>query len=201
MPHFGFEGENAREKVIAALLDTLSRPRSVLAIVAFVTATLQAMEEIKAGTFWINDPLTDNDAGPFGGIPLLPPDHRRLGHTGPRHDLIRPGPTGGQQHHLSCVELLLRRLFFFLALVEGSDVPLTVSLAVVSDEAKRKFCMEHGAVGVINRSQFDHWGPMPDTKDGKAYGNWAKGARAFGKAIWDILGERRNPRLQGRPLR
>jgi betaine-aldehyde dehydrogenase len=29
---------------------------------------LQAMEFIKAGTFWINDPLTDNEAGPFGGM-------------------------------------------------------------------------------------------------------------------------------------
>jgi acyl-CoA reductase-like NAD-dependent aldehyde dehydrogenase len=28
---------------------------------------LHAMENIKAGTFWVNDPLTDNDAGPFGG--------------------------------------------------------------------------------------------------------------------------------------
>ncbi|MBM3463427.1 MAG: aldehyde dehydrogenase [Armatimonadetes bacterium] len=25
-------------------------------------------EEVKAGTVWINDPLTDNDAGPFGGM-------------------------------------------------------------------------------------------------------------------------------------
>ena len=29
---------------------------------------MRAMHEIKAGTFWINDPLTDNDAGPFGGM-------------------------------------------------------------------------------------------------------------------------------------
>jgi betaine-aldehyde dehydrogenase len=29
---------------------------------------LRAMESIKAGTFWVNDPLTDNDAGPFGGM-------------------------------------------------------------------------------------------------------------------------------------
>lgn len=29
---------------------------------------MHAMENIKAGTFWINDPLTDNDAGPFGGM-------------------------------------------------------------------------------------------------------------------------------------
>jgi betaine-aldehyde dehydrogenase len=29
---------------------------------------MRAMESIHAGTFWINDPLTDNDAGPFGGM-------------------------------------------------------------------------------------------------------------------------------------
>jgi acyl-CoA reductase-like NAD-dependent aldehyde dehydrogenase len=28
---------------------------------------LHAMDSIRAGTFWVNDPLTDNDAGPFGG--------------------------------------------------------------------------------------------------------------------------------------
>ena len=31
---------------------------------------MTAMHRIKAGTFWINDPLTDNDAGPFGGMRL-----------------------------------------------------------------------------------------------------------------------------------
>ncbi|MDH5284104.1 MAG: aldehyde dehydrogenase family protein [Gemmatimonadota bacterium] len=29
---------------------------------------MRAMHGIKAGTFWINDPLTDNEAGPFGGM-------------------------------------------------------------------------------------------------------------------------------------
>ena len=29
---------------------------------------MTAMERITAGTFWINDPLTDNEAGPFGGM-------------------------------------------------------------------------------------------------------------------------------------
>jgi acyl-CoA reductase-like NAD-dependent aldehyde dehydrogenase len=29
---------------------------------------LRCMREIKAGTVWFNDPLTDNDAGPFGGM-------------------------------------------------------------------------------------------------------------------------------------
>jgi betaine-aldehyde dehydrogenase len=31
-------------------------------------AILRCMREIKAGTVWFNDPLTDNDAGPFGGM-------------------------------------------------------------------------------------------------------------------------------------
>jgi len=67
-------------------------------------------------------------------------------------------------------------------------------VAVVSDEDKRQFCLDHGAVGVINRKDFDHWGPMPDTRS-KEWGVWMKGARAFGKAIWDCVGERRNPRI------
>ncbi|HKE85741.1 MAG TPA: aldehyde dehydrogenase family protein [Vicinamibacterales bacterium] len=33
-----------------------------------LTWAMRAMSEIKAGTFWINDPLTDNDAAPFGGM-------------------------------------------------------------------------------------------------------------------------------------
>jgi acyl-CoA reductase-like NAD-dependent aldehyde dehydrogenase len=35
---------------------------------------MKAMERTTAGTFWINDPLTDNDAGPFGGM-------RQTGHS------------------------------------------------------------------------------------------------------------------------
>ncbi len=51
------------------------------------------------------------------------------------------------------------------------------AVAVVSDDAKKKFCLDHGAAGVINRSQFDHWGVMPDTKDGRPT---ATGPRARG---------------------
>ena len=29
---------------------------------------VRCLREIKAGTVWFNDPLTDNDAGPFGGF-------------------------------------------------------------------------------------------------------------------------------------
>jgi len=35
---------------------------------ASLELAMRAMENIKAGTFWVNDPLTDNDAGPFGGM-------------------------------------------------------------------------------------------------------------------------------------
>ncbi len=67
-------------------------------------------------------------------------------------------------------------------------------IAVVSDDTKRQFCLDHGAVGVINRTEFSHWGLLPDP-EGAEYGDWAKGARAFGKAIWEILGARINPRI------
>jgi acyl-CoA reductase-like NAD-dependent aldehyde dehydrogenase len=33
-----------------------------------LATAMKAMDSIKAGTFWINDPLTDNDAAPFGGM-------------------------------------------------------------------------------------------------------------------------------------
>jgi crotonyl-CoA carboxylase/reductase len=68
------------------------------------------------------------------------------------------------------------------------------AIAVVSDEAKRQFCLDKGAIGVINRTEFDHWGVMPDTNSPE-YGGWAKGARAFGKAIWDITGTRESPHI------
>ena len=67
-------------------------------------------------------------------------------------------------------------------------------IAVISDEGKRQFCMDKGAVGVINRNDFSHWGPLPDTDD-PSFNDWMAGARAFGKAIWDILGERTNPKI------
>ncbi len=67
-------------------------------------------------------------------------------------------------------------------------------VAVISDDSKRQFCLDHGAIGAIDRTAFDHWGPMPDTKS-KEWGAWMKGARAFGKAIWECVGERKSPRL------
>jgi acyl-CoA reductase-like NAD-dependent aldehyde dehydrogenase len=38
-------------------------------------------EEVQAGTLWVNDPLTDNDAGPFGGMKMSG-NGRELGEEG-----------------------------------------------------------------------------------------------------------------------
>ncbi len=42
---------------------------------------MTAASNIRAGTFWVNDPLTDNDAGPFGGM-RLSGNARELGAEG-----------------------------------------------------------------------------------------------------------------------
>jgi len=68
-------------------------------------------------------------------------------------------------------------------------------IAVVSSESKFDFCKKLGAVGCINRKNFDHWGRLPDWKDTEAMHRFTAGARAFGKAIWDLLGERTSPRI------
>jgi crotonyl-CoA carboxylase/reductase len=70
-----------------------------------------------------------------------------------------------------------------------------VPVAVISSDDKVEFCTRLGAKGCINRKQFKHWGMMPHWKDGAAYAEWAKGARGFGGAIWEVLGQRRNPRI------
>lgn len=70
-----------------------------------------------------------------------------------------------------------------------------IAVGVIGDDKKTDFVMKLGAKGVINRKRFQHWGMLPHWKDDKAYNEWAKGAREFGKAIWDVVGERRSPRI------
>ena len=68
-------------------------------------------------------------------------------------------------------------------------------IAIVSAEDKFEYCESLGAVGSINRKDFAHWGMLPHWKDTVGYTEWMGGVRKFGKAIWDVLGERRNPRI------
>jgi crotonyl-CoA carboxylase/reductase len=68
-------------------------------------------------------------------------------------------------------------------------------VAVVNSEEKGDYCVGLGAVGWINRSEFDHWGQPPHWTDAQGQETWIKGVRAFGQRIWDIIGERRNPEI------
>jgi crotonyl-CoA carboxylase/reductase len=70
-----------------------------------------------------------------------------------------------------------------------------IPIAVVSNDERGEYCKQLGAVGYVDRTKFDHWGRLPDWTDDKAMTKAILGFRAFGKAIWDILGERRSPRI------
>lgn len=68
-------------------------------------------------------------------------------------------------------------------------------VAVVSNNDKIEYCKNLGAVGVINRKDFNHWGMMPYWKADDAYNRWLSGAKQFGKAFWEALGEKRSPKI------
>jgi crotonyl-CoA carboxylase/reductase len=70
-----------------------------------------------------------------------------------------------------------------------------IPIAVVSSDSKADYCLALGAKGVVNRTKFDHWGILPLWEDTVAYNKWAAGARAFGEAIWEAVGARRNPHI------
>ena len=68
------------------------------------------------------------------------------------------------------------------------------AVAVVSSAEKGEYAKSLGAVGYIDRKNFDHWG-VPPAWDSAEWKAWFDGAKAFGKAIWDVLGEKRSPRI------
>lgn len=70
-----------------------------------------------------------------------------------------------------------------------------IPVGVISDDTKADFCQRIGAKGVVNRKRFSHWGVLPHWKDEPGMAGFLEGARAFGKAIWDVLGERKSPRI------
>lgn len=69
------------------------------------------------------------------------------------------------------------------------------AIAVASSPDKGAYCERLGAIGWINRNDFDHWGIPPHWTDAEGQKRWSAGARAFGKRIWEIAGERRNPAI------
>jgi crotonyl-CoA carboxylase/reductase len=77
-----------------------------------------------------------------------------------------------------------------LATIHGARV-----VAVVSDDERGEYAKSMGAVGYINRKKFSHWGLPPHWTDLDGQKDWISACKAFGKAIWDVLGERRNPTI------
>lgn len=69
------------------------------------------------------------------------------------------------------------------------------AVAVVSDKKKIDYCMNLGAVGVIDRNEFDHWGILTQWEDGGRNNEWLSEAKRFGQAFWDALGEKKNPNI------
>ena len=55
--------------------------------------------------------------------------------------------------------------------------------------------MRFGAIGYINRNEFSHWGLPPLVDDAAGQKEWTAGARAFGKKMWDVAGERKDPAI------
>lgn len=110
--------------------------------------------------------------------------YRMLRHFAPH--VVSPGDVvliWGGSGGLGCQAIQIVRAF--------GGLPI----AVVSSDDKIDFCMKLGAIGCINRTKFSHWGTLPSWTDRQAADAWLQGARAFGRAIWDVLGERRNPRI------
>ena len=68
------------------------------------------------------------------------------------------------------------------------------AVAVVSSDEKGEYSKRLGAVGYVNRTRFDHWGVPPAWND-PAWKEWFEGAKAFGKAVWEALGERTSPQI------
>jgi crotonyl-CoA carboxylase/reductase len=70
-----------------------------------------------------------------------------------------------------------------------------IPVAVVSDDERGQYAQKLGAVGWINRKDYDHWGIPPRVDDAAGQKAWGASARAFGKKLSEILGERRDPAI------
>nr|WP_312015113.1 crotonyl-CoA carboxylase/reductase [Bradyrhizobium lablabi] len=61
-------------------------------------------------------------------------------------------------------------------------------IAVVSDDAKASYVRKLGAVEVINRSQFNCWGPPPSMDSADDYAAYLEKVRQFGRAVRKAAG-------------
>ena len=106
--------------------------------------------------------------------------HGWAGHTVEKNDVVLVwGGSGG----LGSQGIQIAR--------EAGAIPV----AVVSDASKGEYCKSLGAVGYIDQHQFTHWGQPPHWTDSAGQKSWTAQARAFGKKIWDVVGERQSSRI------
>ncbi|MFP3155742.1 crotonyl-CoA carboxylase/reductase [Lachnospiraceae bacterium ZAX-1] len=84
----------------------------------------------------------------------------------------------------------------------SSAIPLIkelggIAVAVVSSEERGERCLKIGANGYVNRSNFNHWGPVPgeslENKD--SYNHWLKNAIKFKRSIQKAAGVKQDPRI------
>ena len=81
------------------------------------------------------------------------------------------------------------------AAIQVTNLRGGIPIAVVSSEERAKYALDLGAKGVIDRTEFNHWGRLPDLDDKAATKAWTAEVRRFGAKFWEVLGERRNPRI------
>jgi acyl-CoA reductase-like NAD-dependent aldehyde dehydrogenase len=74
---------------------------------------IRCMRELKAGTVWFNDPLTDNDAGPFGGFKQ----------SGLGRELGREGLEAFQETKHVHIETRIEAKEWWYPYAEGDDAP------------------------------------------------------------------------------
>ena len=151
----------------------------------------EVLVEIKATGICHTDEFTLSGADPEGIFPSI------LGHEGagvvvkcgPGVKSLKPGDhvlVWGASGGLGVFGVQL-------AAASGAH-----AIGVISDESKRDYVLGLGAKGVINRKDFNCWGPMPTVNTPEyatwvgspEYNDWLKEARRFGKAIWDITGKK-----------
>ena len=70
-----------------------------------------------------------------------------------------------------------------------------IPIAVVSSEERGELCMKFGAKGYINRTEFDHWGPVSDFSDPDSQRKWLHSVLKFRRKIWKIVGEKKLPKI------
>lgn len=69
------------------------------------------------------------------------------------------------------------------------------AVAVVSDDDRGRYAMKYGAIGYLDRRKYNHWGIPPLVDDRPGQQAWAADARAFGKDLWAVVGDREEPAI------